>query len=188
MKRDRLKFLILTALFAAIIGLLAQVSIPIPPVPFTGQTLAVGLAATILGARYGTLSVLLYILLGIVGIPVFSSMTSGLGIVLGPTGGYIVGFIPAAFLTGLYIEKTKLNFTNAMIANTIGMIVALVFGTVWLKLSSDLTWITAILSGAAPFIVLGLVKAALASYLGVIIRNRLMTARLLPHYSTEMQK
>lgn len=186
MKRDQLKFLILTALFAAIIGLLAQITIPLPLIPITGQTLAIGLASTILGARYGTLSVLLYIFLGIAGIPVFSAMTSGLGIVLGPTGGYIVGFIPAAFIIGLYIEKTQLTFTNAMIANTIGMIVTLMFGTAWLKFSSDLTWIVAISSGALPFIVVGLIKATLASYLGVIIRNRLMTARLLPHYSTKM--
>ncbi|WP_042346837.1 biotin transporter BioY [Bacillus massiliigorillae] len=186
MKKDQLKFLIVTALFAAIIGLLAQITIPLPLIPITGQTFAIGLASTILGARYGTLSVLLYIFLGIAGVPVFSAMTSGLGIVLGPTGGYIVGFIPAAFIIGLYIEKTKLNFMNAMIANTLGMIITLLFGTAWLKFSGDLSWTTAFISGTLPFLIVGLIKAALASYLGVIVRNRLMSARLLPHYSTKM--
>ncbi|MGM9922911.1 MAG: biotin transporter BioY [Bacillus sp. (in: firmicutes)] len=186
MNREKLKFLIVTALFAAIIGLLAQITIPLPLVPITGQTLAIGLAATILGARYGTLSVVLYLCIGIAGIPVFSGMTSGLGIVLGPTGGYLIGFIPAAFLIGLYIEKNKLNFTHAMIANTIGMIVTILFGTVWLKYAAGLSWTVAISTGAFPFLIVGLIKAALAAYIGVIVRNRLLSARLLPHYSIKM--
>ena len=87
MSNTKLKMWILSALFAAIIGIFAQITIPLPLIPITGQTFAIGLAVTILGLRYGTLSVFIYILLGAIGIPVFSAMSGGLGIVAGPTGG-----------------------------------------------------------------------------------------------------
>lgn len=180
---NRLKMWINSALFAAIIGILAQVTIPLPLVPITGQTLAVGLAATILGSRYGTLSVIFYGLIGAIGIPVFSGMSGGLGVIIGPTGGFIVGFIPAAFLTGLYLEKTSFTVINAMIANTIGMLVTLSFGTVWLKFAVDMTWAGAFASGFLPFIVVGLIKAFLASWVGITVYKRLVSAKLIstPH-------
>lgn len=175
----KLRMMIVTALFAAIIGVLAQLVIPLPLVPITGQTLAIGLAATILGSRYGTLSTLLYIALGAVGVPVFAQMSAGLGVIVGPTGGFIIGFIPAAFIIGYYLEKTSFTIINALIANIIGMFITLIFGTVWLKIAADLTWTAAFLGGFAPFIIGGLIKAFLASWIGIIVRNRLEKANLL---------
>jgi len=180
MRNEQLKMLIVTTLFAAIIGILAQITIPLPLVPITGQTLAIGLAATILGKRYGTLSVLVYILLGIIGVPVFSMMQSGLGVVFGPTGGYIVGFIPAAFITGWYIERFGLTLTHAVTANVIGMIITLTFGAVWLKISAELSWMSAFVGGVTPFVVVGVVKAVLAASIGILVRKRLTSAKLLP--------
>src|SRR5690625_1189361 len=85
----KLRMMIVTALFAAIISVLAQVVIPLPfGVPITGQTLAIGLAATILGSRLGTTSTLLYLMIGAIGMPVFAQFTGGLGILIGPTGGF----------------------------------------------------------------------------------------------------
>lgn len=180
MNRTRLQSLIIIALFAAIIGILAQVAVPLPfGVPITGQTLAIGLAATILGSRHGTYASILYIIMGAIGIPVFSQMTSGIGIVVGPTGGFIVGFIPAAYLIGKYLEITSFTITNAFIANVIGMFVTLIFGTAWLKFVADLTWTAAFLGGFAPFIIVGLIKAFLASWIGIIVRNRLESAKIL---------
>src|SRR5699024_5127382 len=96
----KLRMMIVTALFSAIIAVLAQVAIPMPLVVLiTGQTLAIGLAATILGSRYGTLSAILYLIIGVSGVPVFAKFTGGLGILLGPSGGFLIGFI----LTTLYI-------------------------------------------------------------------------------------
>lgn len=180
MNRTKLQSMIIIALFAAIIGILAQVAIPLPfGVPITGQTLAIGLAATILGSRHGTYSSILYIAMGAVGIPVFSQMTSGVGIIVGPTGGFIVGFIPTAYLIGKYLEKTSFTVMNAFIANVIGMFVTLIFGTVWLKFVADLTWTAAFLGGFAPFIVVGLIKAFLASWIGIVVRKRLASANML---------
>lgn len=178
-ERQKLRGMIIASLFAAIIGFFAQITIPLPLVPITGQTLAIGLAATILGTRYGTLSVLLYILLGAVGIPVFSGFSGGFSVLVGPTGGFIVGFIPTAFFIGWYLEKTAVKITQAMIANTAGMFITLLFGTVWLKIAANLSWSAAFASGFAPFIAVGLIKAFLASWIGVVVRKRLTTANIL---------
>ena len=175
----KLRMMIVTALFAAIIGIFAQITIPLPLVPITGQTLAIGLAATILGSRYGTLSVLLYLCIGGIGVPVFAQMSGGLGSLLGPTGGYLIGFLPSAFIMGYFLEKTNFTIKNAMIANVIGMLIALIFGTVWLKIVANLSWAAAFAGGFTPFIIVGLIKAFIASWVGIVVRNRLKSANLL---------
>ncbi|WP_059170740.1 biotin transporter BioY [Bacillus sp. FJAT-27445] len=183
----RLRRMILAALFAAITGVLAQMTIPLPLVPITGQTLAIGLAATILGSRYGTMSILVYLALGAVGVPVFAEMKSGISILFGPTGGYLVGFIPSAFIIGWYMEKTSFTMKNAMIANTIGMIVTLAFGTVWLKMSAGLPWAGALKGGFYPFIPVGIIKAFLAASIGTGVRKRLVSANLLATLDKSMK-
>lgn len=178
-KQLKLRMMIITALFAAIIGILAQITIPLPLVPITGQTLAIGLAATILGAKFGTISVLLYILIGAAGIPVFAGMSAGISVIVGPTGGFLVGFIPTAYFIGWMLEKTGYTIKNATIANIIGMIITLCFGTAWLKIAADLSWTAAFTSGFAPFIIVGILKATLASWIGITVRQRLAKANLL---------
>jgi len=170
---------LLAAIGAAIIAILAQVTIPLPLVPITGQTLAIGLVVTILGMRLGVLSVIVYILIGAVGMPVFSGMTGGLGVLVGPTGGYIVGFLPSAIIMGLYMKNIGFTVTHAIVANLIGMVVTLAFGTVWLKIVADLTWTAAFMGGVAPFIIVGVIKAVLAAWLGVVVRRRLEKAHLI---------
>lgn len=183
-EQQKIKMMVITALFAAIIGILAQITVPLPLVPITGQTLAVGLAATILGARYGMLSVLVYLAVGAAGIPVFAQLSGGISSLFGPTGGYLIGFIPTAFVIGFILEKSSFRFIPALIANLIGMLITLFFGTAWLKFAAGLTWTAAFLGGFTPFIVVGIIKAALAAWIGVSIRNRLLSANLLLPSST----
>ena len=171
--------MILTSLCAAIIAVLAQIIIPLPLIPITGQTLAIGLVVTILGLKHGTYAVLLYILLGAIGLPVFQSFTGGLGILFGPTGGYIIGFIPTALVIGFYLKKTRLTFTHALVANILGMLVTLAFGAVWLKYLAELSWTGALFSGVIPFLIVGVIKAILAAWVGVIVRQRLEQANIL---------
>ena len=171
--------MILTSLCAAIIAVLAQIIIPLPLIPITGQTLAIGLVVTILGLKHGTYAVLLYILLGAIGLPVFQSFTGGLGILFGPTGGYIIGFIPTAIVIGFYLKKTRLTFTHALVANILGMLVTLAFGAVWLKYLAELSWTAALLSGIIPFLIVGVIKSILAAWVGVIVRQRLEQANIL---------
>ncbi|MDF1509837.1 biotin transporter BioY [Robertmurraya sp. DFI.2.37] len=184
----KLRSMILTALFAAIIGIMAQLTIPLPLVPITGQTLAIGLAATILGSKYGTLSVLLYLVIGSAGVPVFAEFSAGVSKLIGPTGGFLVGFLPATFIMGIYLEKFGFTFKHALIANIMGMFITLFFGTMWLKISADLSWVAAFASGFTPFLLVGIIKAGLASWIGILIRKRLIQAKLLFTAKTDMQR
>jgi biotin transport system substrate-specific component len=179
MRNERLRWLLLSAIFAAVTAVLSQVTIPLPVIPITGQTLAVGIAATILGSRYGTVAILIYILLGAVGMPVFSGASGGVQVLVGKSGGYITGFILTAFVTGLILEKTRFTMINAIIANLVGMVITLVVGTVQLKYVMDIPWEQAIAFGVTPFLVGGVIKAVLASVIGIKVRERLIANRLL---------
>jgi biotin transport system substrate-specific component len=179
MNGEKLRMIIHCAIFAAMTGIFAQIEIPLPLVPISGQTLAVGITATILGSRYGALSLICYAALGAVGVPVFAGFSGGAQVLVGPTGGYILGFIVAAFFTGLILEKTKFTIPMAMIANTVGMVITLILGTIQLKFVADLSWSQAMAAGVYPFIVVGLIKAFLASWIGITVRKRLVQAKLI---------
>lgn len=171
--------LVLTAFGAAIIAVLAQITIPLPLVPVTGQTLAIGLIVTILGLKYGSLSVLVYCLLGAIGLPVFTGFSGGLSIIAGPTGGYIIGFIPTAVWMGWYLNKFGYTYLHGLIANVSGMMLTLAIGTLWLKVAADLSFTAAFMAGAAPFILLEIIKGAIAAWVGILVRQRLLNANLL---------
>ncbi len=155
-------------------GLSAQIRVYLPwtPVPVTGQTLAVLMAGVILGAGWGAMSQLLYLILGIAGIPWFSGMSGGAGWLLGPTGGYIAGFVPAAFFTGYISEKYPglrcflpmfliMLFANFFLIHLPGLI----HFSFWMRLSGQTDpGIRAILSGGTlPFIPGDLAKITLAA-------------------------
>lgn len=182
MRSDRLKMQMMAALFAGITAVCAQIAFPIPlsPVPFTGQTLAVALTATVLGGRYGALAMTIYALLGAIGVRVFAEFSGGLHVIVGPTGGFIIGFIAAAFVSGRLIEaKENASLTWAMFANAVGLMIIFIFGMVQLKFVADLTWNQAVMGGIIPFIPTGILKLILASILGMAIRRRLVKLGLL---------
>lgn len=168
-----LRSMILAAEFAAIISVLSQLTIPFGLIPLTGQTLAIGLAVTILGRKTGTYAILIYLLLGLIGLPVFAGMSGGVSVLFGPTGGYLVGFLINGLVTGEILERTSFTYRWAVIANLIGAVLTLLFGTVWLKISGSLDWIGAIQGGFIPFIIPGAIKAIAAAYLGILLRQRL---------------
>lgn len=172
----------MAALFAGITAVCAQIAFPIPfsPVPFSGQTLAVALAATILGARYGALSMLLYALLGAIGIRVFAQFEGGLHVLIGPTGGFIWGFIIGAYVTGKLIERRHSSgIVWAMCANAVGLVIILALGMVQLKFVTSLGWAEAAMAGVIPFIPTGILKIVLASMIGIVVRRRLLQLGLM---------
>ncbi|WP_024984710.1 biotin transporter BioY [Brevibacillus borstelensis] len=183
MRNERLKWLVLSAIFAAVTAVFSQITIPLPVIPITGQTLAVGFTATILGSRWGTVAILIYVLLGAVGLPVFSGASGGPQVLVDKTGGYIFGFIFTAFATGLILEKTRFTFTWALVANIVGMIITLIFGSVQLKYVLDIPWDKAFAGGAVPFLLVGVVKAVLAAWIGIKVRERLVSSNLLQAHS-----
>lgn len=122
--------LTLMALFTAVMAVCSWISIP-AAVPFTLQTFAVFLTAGLLGGRRGTLTVLVYILLGAIGLPVFSGFTGGIGHLLGPTGGYIIGFIFSALMMWLAEKLFGKSLTVLAVSMAAGLIVCYAFGTAW---------------------------------------------------------
>src|SRR3989338_9363878 len=128
-ERRKLKFLVFSALFAALTAAVSPIKIPLgfTPVPITMQTLMVLLSGAMLGPYYGALSMVLYIVVGALGLPVFAGGSSGIGVLLGPTGGYLFSYFIAAFVIGKLVEKrTKANkevrfahYAAAMLAGTL---------------------------------------------------------------------
>jgi Uncharacterized conserved protein len=155
---------VLVAAGAALTAVLAQVAVPLYPVPITGQTLAVLLVGATLGAARGALALGLYAVVGILGLPVFSDFESGLGIVLGPTGGYIVGFVVAAALVGWLSERAwERQVLKALATFAAGTLVVFAVGLPWLAVALQLDLMTTLQAGLFPFLIGGAIKAAIAA-------------------------
>ncbi len=155
--------LVMMALFAALTAVGAWIQIPIAPVPFTFQVLFVLLAGVMLGPWLGALSQLVYVLLGVTGLPVFAGGTSGLGILFGPTGGYLFGFVFAAYVVGRLSEATRNKFLWALIPMGSGIVAIYLLGMVQLALVANLSLVQAFLAGVVPFVGFDLVKAVIAA-------------------------
>jgi len=166
--RNNVKLYDITLIVGAslFIALMAQVALYVPfsPVPISGQTLAVLLTGVLLGSKKGSLAVLAYLTEGAAGLPVFAAARGGIAVLLGPTGGYLLGFAVAAFLVGLLAEKgwgRKLTGTLAMM--TLGNLVIYAFGLPWL---ANFVGAEQTLSlGFYPFLPGDLLKLLLATFL-----------------------
>jgi biotin transport system substrate-specific component len=158
---DRARVLTTTATCIALITIGSWISIPFIPVPLTLQTLFVLLSGALL-KRYGFLPPLTYLLLGVLNIPVFHNGLSGVGVLLGPTGGFIVGFIPAATIVGIAYEQERTGVRLAGLAA--GTLVIYLCGTLWMVGSTGMTVGGALALGVLPFIPGDILKAA-AAYL-----------------------
>lgn len=149
---------------AALTAGAAQLSVPLWPVPITGQTLAVLVVGSALGARRGALSMVLYVLLGLVGLPVFADGTSGAGVLLGPSGGYLLGFVAAAAVVGWVAERFgDRRFTAALLSFVLGTVVTFAAGMVWLAVSLGLDLQHTLEYGLYPFVVGGVAKALIGA-------------------------
>lgn len=169
------------ALFTALLAVFAQIAIPLPfsPVPFTAQMIGLLLAGIILGSKAGLLSVTAYLLLGAAGAPVFSLARGGLHMLIGPTGGYLWGFIPAVFVTGLIFSKTtRFTLPVASIALLPALIIVYCCGALQLTLLMQYSINQTIAIGILPFIPFDLVKIIIAAALGIRIKESLQQNRL----------
>jgi biotin transport system substrate-specific component len=145
------------------------------PISFTNQAIYFALYA--LGMKKGTMSLIIYILIGFAGIPVFSNFTAGPSKLLGPTGGYLIGFIFMALIAGFFIDnfsdKKALCFTGMVL----GTAICYTFGTIWLSYQANMSESAALAAGVFPFIPGDLAKILIAAFAGPQIRKRLLTAR-----------
>lgn len=163
------------AIFAVVMAVCSWISIP-TMIPFTLQTFAVFLAVGVLGGKRGTLAVLVYILLGAVGVPVFAGFQGGLGILLGTTGGYIIGFLFTALLMWLMEALLGRKLWVLAVSMVLGLIVCYAFGTAWFMVvyarnSGAVGLGTALSWCVIPYIIPDLVKIALA----LLLSRRLNT-------------
>lgn len=165
--------MIYVGLAAAIIAVCSWITIPIGAVPITLQTMAVCLIAGLFGLKRGTLATVVYICLGAIGVPVFSSFKSGVGVLAGPTGGYIIGFIFTALIVGFVSDKTKGKLWCIVVAMIIGIAVCYAFGTAWFYIymqSKNPMSLGAVLSACViPFLLPDAAKIVIAA----VLTNRL---------------
>ena len=167
--RISVKDMAFVAMFAALIAICSMISIPVGEVPVTLQTFGVCLSAAMLGRRRGTLSVLIYILLGAVGLPVFSGMRGGFGVLAGPTGGYIVGFLLTALIIGTAADRWGCRALPLTLATALGVLTCYAAGTAWFMVVTGMRLGESLLLCVVPFLIPDGVKIAAA----VILSNRL---------------
>jgi len=168
---------------AAVTAVAAQIAIPIFPVPFTLQVLAVILSGLLLGSRYGALAQAIYVLVGAVGAPVFAEFSGGLGVLLGPTGGYLVSYPVAAAVAGLAAGAARSGsrrraLLTGFLWGCVGLVVIYVFGATWLSVVTDLPFAAALAQGVLIFVPFDLIKVALAALVAVAAAPAITPSRI----------
>lgn len=168
----------LIGVMAAVTCILGPLSLPLPisPVPISLTNFAIYLALYVLGMKLGTVSYLIYLLLGLVGLPVFSAFSSGPAKLFGPTGGYLIGFIFMAVISGFFIDHWKQGKAMSILGMILGTAVCYFFGTLWLAYQAGLSFQAALAAGVIPFIPGDLAKIVICALLAPQICKRLRSA------------
>jgi biotin transport system substrate-specific component len=162
----RVRHVVLVVAGALFVALCAQVYIPFQPVPLTGQTFGVLMVGGALGFRRGALALLLYLAIGLIGLPVFAEGKHGIDIVRGATGGYLIGFVVAAAIVGRLAELGwDRHIGGSLGAMLIGTVVIYAFGVPWLKVSTGMSWAEAVAVGLTPFLLWDTAKLVVAGAL-----------------------
>lgn len=175
------KDLTVIGVMAAIICIMGPFSLPLPfsPVPVSLATLPILLSVYVLGTKKGTISLCIYLLIGLAGVPVFSSFGAGFGKLMGPTGGYLIGYLFLSVIAGLFIE----HFPNKPLLCLTGMLagtgVLYLFGTVWLAHVAGMDFMAALGAGVLPFIPGDMGKIVIIMLLGPVLRKSLIRAGIL---------
>lgn len=167
-QKIRTKQMVLIALMTAVTCVLGPLSIPLPfsPVPISLTNFAIFLAIFVLGMKSGTISFIIYLLLGAVGVPVFSSFRGGFQVLAGPTGGYLIGFIFLALIMGFALDHFDRKLVPTIIGMIIGMAVCYAFGTVWLAKLLSLSFKEGLMMGVIPYLPGDATKIIIAAIVG----------------------
>ena len=169
---DKIKMLTTTALMAAVICVLGPLSIPIGPVPVSLTNFAIYITMYVLDLKRGAAAYCIYMLIGLAGLPVFSGFTGGPAKLFGPTGGYIIGFLPMAIVIGLVFKKYWNNRLISIAVMELATWIPYILGTVWLSIQAGMTFKAALAAGVLPFIIIDLIKIVIAAFTGPVIRTR----------------
>lgn len=168
--------LTLIGVMTAVTCILGPLSLPIGLVPISLTNLAIYFAIYVLGKKRGTLSYIVYLFIGLVGLPVFSGFSGGFTKLFGPTGGYLIGFAFMAFISGIFIDKFPNKIYLCFLGMVIGTIVTYILGTAWLAYETKMAFTKALYIGVIPFIPGDLIKMVIASLIGPQIRQRLIAS------------
>ena len=179
-QQSSLHSLTVSGLTAAVLCVLGPITVPIGPVPVSLMTLVLFVTAYVLGVRMSLMSLIVYLLLGAAGLPVFSGYQGGLAKLAGPTGGYLVGYLLLTLLCGTAAEHSRRNPTAVLAGMVLGTAALYVFGTAWFMLSTGTTLLASLSLCVFPFVLLDLAKMAVALLAGRAVRDALEKARLLP--------
>ena len=175
-----------TAMVAAVLCVAGPWSVPIGPIPVTLTNLVIALAVYLLGAKRTTVSVLVYLLLGAVGLPVFSGFGGGLGKLAGPTGGYLVGFLALAWIGGVFVDRSNGSGRWGALGLAVGTVVLYAVGTAWFVAQMEGATVGSALSVCVvPFLPFDAAKIVVTSLLGPLLRRRIVAAGLLPEPEKE---
>lgn len=161
------------SLFTAITVICAQISIPIGAIPFTLHTFAFFLSASVLGLKNSVFCIFIYMLLGILGLPVFSGFRSGIGVIFGPTGGYIWGGLISSVIIGFVTERFKNSLTATILSMIFGLFICYAVGSIQYVLLYSVSLKTALITCILPFIPADTVKIIAAAILSIKIKNTL---------------
>ena len=173
----QLRMSVYASLLAALMAVGAYLAIPIGPVPVVLQNMFVFLAPLVLGRRWGLASVCVYLLAGACGLPVFSGGMGGIGRFAGPTGGFLIGYLPAVLLIGILVSGKRSLFWRDVLAMIIGSIVLYACGLSWLKYILNLSWSKALAVGVFPFLIGDAFKILAAAAMAKSLRPVLMVKR-----------
>lgn len=167
---QQLKMTVYSSLFVAFISIGAFIAIPIGPVPIVLQNMFVLLAALLLGPAWGIACVAIYLLIGLAGLPVFAGGTSGIGKLFGPTGGYLLGYLPCVFVTAGISKGLGKKLSSDVIAMLIGSLIVYAAGVLWLKGVTAMSFEKAFAVGMYPFLIGDVLKIMAAAFIAKTLR------------------
>ncbi len=170
MSIEKLRMVVLASLMAALTAVGAYIYVPIGPVPIILSTLFVILSGLLLGSRWGLTSMALYLLVGAIGLPVFAGGKGGFAHFMGPTGGYLFGYLFASWITGFISEHSRGRMIIDIFAVIIGSLVLYAVGVPWLKMVTQMSWAKALMVGALPFMIGDAIKASVVLILARSVR------------------
>ena len=168
MKKEKIRDITYVALFVAVIAIISQVSVPLAGLaPITLQIYAVSMCGYVLGVKRGLLSILVFIALGAVGVPVFSSLQGGIHVLLSYTGGFIFGFIPLTVMCGIY-RKRRLG----IVFGIIGVLICHLLGIIWYSVVADMNFVASFIAVSLPFLVKDIILCILSFFASANLREK----------------
>lgn len=173
------KNLVRIGLMTALLCIIAPFAFPLPfsPVPISFATFIIYLGTYTLGKKYGTISCLIYLLLGSVGLPVFSNFSGGIGKLAGATGGYLIGYLLLAFIGGWFVENYEGRILPSAFGLILGTALTYAFGTIWLSQQMSLSFSQGLAIGVSPYLLGDTVKIIATLIIGPILKKRLRYIR-----------